>query len=350
MKQLIYLFLFGAALTLASCGGADTNSKTSAPRIESIPVKVAALAPEAVRTPITASGLFTTNEETMLSFKTGGIVSSVLVDEGDVVQQGQVLATLDLTEINAQVQQANIAFEKAERDLARVEKLYRDSVATLEQLQNARTGRDIAREQLNGARFNERFSEIRAPRSGTVLGKFANAGQLVGPGTPVVRINGGSANDWVLKVAVSDQEWSSIAEGDAAVLSSDAFNGVEVQATVSSKSQGADPMTGTFSVELKPASTKDLPLAVGLFGRAVITPTRSLTVWRVPYGAVLDGDGKDAFVFCTADNQIAVKVPVRIASLGQNEAFVYQGLEGFKSIIVSGSAYLNDQSPIQIIP
>jgi multidrug efflux pump subunit AcrA (membrane-fusion protein) len=101
------------------------------------------------------------------------------VKEGDAIKKGQVLAVLDLTEINAQVTQATLAFEKAERDYKRLSNLYRDSVVTLEQFQNAGTGLDIAREQLTAARFNRTFSEIRASENGYILRKFVNEGQVI---------------------------------------------------------------------------------------------------------------------------------------------------------------------------
>ena len=75
----------------------------------------------------------------------------MLVKEGDRVKKGQLLDTLKSTEIAAQVQQVNLALEKAQRDYQRASKLYKDSVATLEQLQNAKTGVDIARQNLQQA-------------------------------------------------------------------------------------------------------------------------------------------------------------------------------------------------------
>src|SRR5450432_3183971 len=62
------------------------------------------------------SGKIESNSQTNLSFKIGGIISKIYVKEGDHVSRGQLLATLDLTEINAQVQQAKQNEEKASRD------------------------------------------------------------------------------------------------------------------------------------------------------------------------------------------------------------------------------------------
>ena len=65
-----------------------------------------------------------------------------------------MLATLNLTEVNAAAEQASLAYQKAERDYERASNLYQDSVATLEQMQNAKTALDVARQQYNSAGFN----------------------------------------------------------------------------------------------------------------------------------------------------------------------------------------------------
>ncbi len=83
-----------------------------------------------------------------LSFKIGGIIKNIFVDEGQRVYKAQKLTELDLSEIKAQVNQAQSAFEKAKRDLERMKRLYADNVVTLEQLQNAETGFEIVKSNL----------------------------------------------------------------------------------------------------------------------------------------------------------------------------------------------------------
>ena len=159
----------------------------------------------------------------VLAFKTGGVINRVLVKEGDPVRKGQLLATLDLTEINALVAQARFGYEKAQRDFQRVTNLYRDSVATLEQLQNTETALAVAKEQLEAATFNRSFSEIHSPSNGYVLRKYVNAGQVVGVGDPILLTNAAVGNNWILKIGVSDKQWASIKINDKATIAIDAF-------------------------------------------------------------------------------------------------------------------------------
>ena len=343
----------GAALislltfVIAACGGKD--EKTAIPRsTEPVPVRVMALTAHKNASLISASGQLTTDDETVLAFKTGGVVKTVLVEAGDLVRRGQLLATLDLTEINALVAQARNGHDKAQRDFQRVTNLYKDSVATLEQLQNAETGFSVAREQLAAADFNRSFSEIHAPADGYVLHKFVNAGQVVGSGTPILITNGAALGQWILKVGVSDRQWAVIEPRDVAQVHIDAFPDQPFDGVVIRKSKRADPQTGAFTIELA-VKSHGPKLAAGMFASARIQSGVSSTTWSVPYEAVLDANDDEGFVFITNDNKTAVRQRVRIESFDGRAVRISSGLEQAQALIISGSAYLTDGSPLQII-
>lgn len=333
-------------LVMHACSSAESSSPLPTAHAP-IPVTLLPLHQEKVQEPIIASGQFTTDDETILSFKTGGIIQQVLVNEGDFVRKGQLLARLDLTEVNAQLSQAELAFEKAARDFERTRNLYHDSVATLEQFQDARTARSLAEQQLTTARFNQGFSEIRAVADGYVLKKYVNAGQLVSPGTEILRTNGAGQSLWTFRAAVSDKEWSRVKAGDSAMIVTDAAAGKSIPARIARKSEGADLLTGAFGLELKVEEKGDQQLASGLFGTATIIPSSTSTLWSIPHEALLDGNGNKGWVFITENRKTAHKVPVTIASVGRDRVYISNGLEGARFLITEGSAYLSDSSSIQ---
>lgn len=347
-KNFHFLSIFLMVFALSACGSKTEENKSQS-AAEAIPVKVMALKTDNYSSSIYVSGQFTTDDETYLSFKTGGFVSSILVKEGDKVKKGQLLATLDLTEIKAQVNQAQLGFQKAERDYQRVINLHKDSVATLEQLQNSKTALDIARQQLNAAEFNLNYSEIRAVNDGYILRKMLNSGQLVGPNNPVFQTNGAGKGNWLLKAGLSDKDWAEISIGDKAEISTDILKDQTIAAEVIRKSEGVDPFSGTFMVELKINNPENIPIASGLFGKAKISPNKSALVWAIPYDALLDGNANKGYVFTTNDGLKAIKTEVEIERIENKQILISKGLENAKNIIVSGSPYLTDNSAIKVI-
>ena len=349
MKHLFTVLSVGGALILLeSCTDGKSATMSIPKGADPIPVTVVALSKTTTNAVIRSSGKLATEEETLLSFKTGGVVNSVLVKEGDHVTKGQLLATLDLTEINTLVAQARFGYEKAQRDFKRVTNLYADSVATLEQLQNAQTSLSVAKEQLESAAFNRSFSEIHAQAPGYVLRKFVNAGRVVGVGDPILLTNAATSGQWILKIGVSDRQWSTIQLKDRATVALDAFPGRSFQATVCRKAEASDPATGAFTIELR-LHDDGAKLATGMFGSATLQSQASLPSWNVPYEAVLDANGDEGFVFVTSDNKTAEKRAVTIGSFSGNHIQITGGLEDAAALILSGSAYLADQSPIKII-
>lgn len=345
--KILFLVIF-SALAMKACTSAESSKAIPAANAP-IPVKIMELKKEEVSQQIVAAGQFTTNDETSFSFKTGGVVEAIHVKEGDFVKKGQLLAVLDLTEIRAAVNQARLGLEKAGRDLQRAENLYKDSVATLEQLQNAQTMYQLAEQQWEAARFNLNFSEIRAKADGYILKKFVNQGQIVGPGQPVLMANGAGKSNWIFKAAVSDKEWAIVEVGDLAYIQTDASPETKVKAHLIRKAEGADAMNGSFTLEFEIEDAGQVQLATGLFGRASITPLKRPEAWKIPYASLLDGNGNRGFVFITNDKVLTQKVPVQILSLGKDFVYIAQGLENSRYLITSGSAYLTEGSAIVII-
>jgi RND family efflux transporter MFP subunit len=345
MKAIYYFNLLLLMPLLYACHAKTPATQT--PGADAIPVQVIALSPQTGSTTIALSGQFTTDDEVLLSFKTGGIINRVLVREGDAVRKGQLLATLNLTEINTQVQQAQLALDKAGRDYKRTQNLYTDSVATLEQLQNAKTALQLAEKQVELISFNRKFSEIHAPQDGFILKKLADAGQQVSSGTAVLQSNG--SGRWMLKTGASDQEWAMLQINDHAKIETAALPGQFFEGRVIRKSEGVDAATGTFTAYVALSEGKPKTIAAGMFGKAVIHSSASSGKgWKIPYEALLDGSGNTGYVFITNDNKTAHKKMVTIGGIEKNTVTITDGLQDASALIVSGSAYLTDNSKITV--
>lgn len=305
-------------------------------------VEVAPVVDTVVSEPVTATGTLAVKEEAPLSFKIGGVVEAVGVDVGDVVRTGQVLATLAQAEIGSIVTKAEAGRAKAERDVARAERLYQDSVISRERLDDIRTGRDLAEADLTAARFNAQYAVIRAPRSGTVLRRTAEPGQVIGAGMPVVVI-GADAGGQVVRVGLVDRDLARLALGDRGVIRV-ATSDRDFAVRVARIGSAANPGTGTYPVELALAEPIRLGqgLASGLVARVSITPASSERVRLIPIGALLEADGDSGWVVSLDSQRQARRHRVRVGGLLGGWVMILGGLDGIDGVVARGAAYLSD--------
>jgi multidrug efflux pump subunit AcrA (membrane-fusion protein) len=122
----------------------------------------------------------------------------------------------------------------------------------------------------------------------------------------------------------------------------------EIPGKILRKSQAADPLTGTYWVEISPTQATKVKLAAGMFGKAILSPTFRTDGWQIPYEALLDAQGDVGYVFVSTDGKVAKKVKLSLGKIAQNTVQVISGLEGYNQLIVTGSAYLADGSTIEI--
>ncbi|MBK7408192.1 MAG: efflux RND transporter periplasmic adaptor subunit [Saprospirales bacterium] len=346
MKYLPVIFLL-TFLFSACSEKPEASPQPDSPKSNAIFVKTAQVERSELSPSIHASGMVGASNEARVSFKTGGIIRRTFVDEGDFVKAGQLLATLDLTEIEAQVQQAKEGLEKSKRDLHRAENLLADSIATLEQVQNATTAVEVAGQNVHIAEFNKQFSEIRSPFAGKVVAKLLNEGEVTGPGMPVFYLIGTGQQDWVVKVGLSHRDWARLHEGDQAQVHLDAYPAETFPAAVTKLADVANPMSGTFDAELK-LNPKGKRLAAGLVASVELQPRKNGAYALIPIESLVESDGNKGFVYAPGPDGKAQKVQVTIAFLIGEKVAISSGLDGIATVVTAGAPYLRDGQLIKI--
>ncbi|MEO6168712.1 MAG: efflux RND transporter periplasmic adaptor subunit [Chitinophagales bacterium] len=340
------LLIITVSIAIAGCGSKATDESNKESKI--INVKTAPVNKQTVALPIVSSGLITSKKVARLSFKTGGIISRMMVDEGQNVRSGQLLATLDLTEINASVMQAQQNAEKLQRDYDRLNNLYKEKAATLEQVQNISTALEVARQSLTTAKFNQQYSSIYATENGTVIKKLANEGELAAPGNPIFIINSTQNNDWVIRIGVADYDWTRIKAGDVAVITLDAYPSETFKGTVSEIAEAADPYSGTFQVELK-VNPGERKFANGLIAKIELTPMKGQELSMIPIEALVECSGNKGFVYKLDDDKKSVtKMPVTVAFYQKNQVALSGIDAAVKEVVTGGSAYLTENSAVSV--
>lgn len=354
------------SLLIAACGD-SVAPETAQEKITAKPVETTTATPITYQHEVFASGRLSSSEEAKLSFKTGGIIKKINVREGQKVRKGQQLAELELEEIRAQSQQAEIgeqqaaisienaklALRLAERDYENAMGLYKDSVATLEQLQNAEVQLDNARNQLAAAekglsfskqnveiaQFNLRHSTITAPANGVILKKVAEVNELVGPGTPVF-LFGSEDKAQIIRVNVTDKDIIFIQLGDRAGIDFDAYPHHTFKGIVREVASMADPYTGTFEVEIE-VEAEGRQLLTGFIGTVNIHTQASQELVAIPIDALVGANEQTGQVF-TVEGGKATSKSVRIFRIEKDQILLSDGLKPGTEVVVRGNGYLED--------
>jgi len=344
MKNLLIISVMSAlAIILYSCRNkAETQAEP-----EQTKVKTLIVSKEKITVPVHTSGVLVPAREIRLSFKTGGIIDAIYADDGSHVKKGELIASLDMSEINAQVGQAMNGYDKAFRDYTRAKNLYEDSVATLEQMQNAETALNVAKAMRDAAVFNSAHSKISAPENGVILKRLAQVHEVIAPGYPVF-IFGTRDTHWKIKASVADRDYVRIMPGDSAIITFDAYPGKEFAAIVTQLSEASNPMTGTYEAELEmnPVSER---MASGFLAGVKIFPLRRESHYQIPVEAIVEADGKQGYVYVIDDSLVARKTAVGIAGIFDSRAAIDSGITADQVIVTEGAAYLTDGEKVEII-
>ena len=337
----IVVLTYAVALTGCSSPAAESAADHTAVHV------VAATAGPATPAILT-NGVVANKEEMRLSFKVAGVIKSIHVEEGHTVHAGERLAEIEQTEINAQLEQARALAEKAQRDLARGERLYADEVISLEQLQDLRTTAATARAQLQGVQFNRGYSVITAPADGVVLRKLAQERELVPAGQAVLVVSA-HGRGYVVRAALADRELVQLKLGDPAEVRLDAYAGRLLHGTLAEISGAADEKTGLFPVEVRLESPPPA-LASGLVAKLRLAPAagRARALTYVPIGAVVEGSGDMASVF-VVDGSRARRREVRVAFIDPSGVALAAGVAPGERVVTDGALYLEDNDPIDIV-
>lgn len=334
-------------LVLLSIAAGCRQSPEISDKEEITRVKVTDIASEETVVSIHSNGVLVSSEQLKLAFKTGGLLAKVNVKEGDNVKKGDLLAELDLSEIEAGVNLAMNGYEKAKRDWTRARNLYNDTVATLEQYQNATTALNIAKSNLDIAQFNLTHSTIRAPGDGVILKQLVRENELVATGYPVF-LFGTRGKFWKVKSGMSDRDIVKIYPGDSAVVVFDAWPGIKFPAVVDQVSEMADPLTGTYETELN-LDGMGYRLATGFIAGVDIFPSLLVNHSMIPVASLVNAEGGKGFVYYVNDSGTVQKAMVDIGSVSGSGIAVNGIPEGVTEIISEGVVYVREGMKVEVI-
>src|SRR5690606_4481025 len=212
------------------------------------PVEVVTVGRGSMGRTTTVSGAVEPLRQVGVNSQLAGVLTSVLVEEGDRVSQGQVLARIDDREISAQVRAAEAQLRLAESTMQRSEQLREAQVMTAAEYERDRANMEAARAQLDQVRTRQGFATIASPISGGITERRLLAGDVVSPQTRLFTV--ADLGTLVVRLPVSELDVGGLHEGEVVDLTMDALPNQVFQARVRRVFPTADTNTRLVPVEV----------------------------------------------------------------------------------------------------
>jgi len=359
MNRSIATALLSATLVLAAAGcGKSADGRTSAETGRPpVAVDTAKAAPLDLEQSVEVVGTLAARSEVEVKTEYSGTVAEVFVTQWVRVKAGTPLARLDTREADAGVAaaraaalQAEVAAQRAARELDRTVKLKEAGLATQQGLDEARTSDEaakagVAASKAQLAMVQARLSKaiLRAPIDGVVAARNVNVGDYVenmGSPAPMFRIVDNRVLE--LTASVPSARMAELKVGQPFAFTSDAFPGREMSGRVSFINPAADESSRTVKVKAEVLNA-DESLKAGLFVKGRIVTGKRSGVLVVPRSALVSWDTatRAAGVF-VVDGGVAKRVAVETGASAADGVEVVKGLAPGQEVVTRGGFSLRD--------
>jgi membrane fusion protein (multidrug efflux system) len=305
------------------------------------PVLIATLERGTIQGQIRAASTIEAELQVTVHAESVGRITSLVHEEGDTIEAGQVLARIRREAQSLGVERAETNLVDAERELARVEALFRQGIASQSELDQVRTRVETASLDKRDRRRDLSNTVIVAPFTGVLTRRFVDEGAFVANGAQVFEITDFST--LVARVYVPERELDRIAVGQPAQVVGKAAKNRQGTGSVRRIAPVVDATTGTVKVtialptELAGGSNGFLP---GMYAEVTLTTERHENVPLLPKPALIHED-EQTFVFI-ADGDRARRVLIQTGLADDDFVEVVGGLEVGARIIVAGQTGLKD--------
>jgi RND family efflux transporter MFP subunit len=334
------LLALAAVLMLAACQ-AETAPAPSAAR----PVQVQRVTFQPENATREFVGVVRARYETDLGFRVAGKIVARVVNVGDRVQVGDVVARLDPQDLKLQVASAEAelaaatsSLSQAAADLERYTTLQARGYASVADFQRKKAANDEAegrleraRRSLDLARNQLGYADLKADADGVITATLAEAGQVVAIGQAVARLAHRGEKEAMVALP---ETWLGEAQSSRAIVRLWSDRDRSFEARLRELSPQADPATRTYAARFTIAQA-DEAVALGMTATVALTPSADTQVARVPLSAILNR-GTGPSVYAVDPSGTLVPRPVTVASFNEDAALVTAGLHEGDRIVTLG--------------
>lgn len=342
-----------SALFLAGC----SEEKSEVAEVVR-PVKVVEIAAAGEGRALHYSGSLRARTEMNLGFRVSGKITSRLVDIGDRVNAGEVLAQIDPVDYELSLKSAAANLEAASRQVEtaelarnRARQLFSNNILAKSQLEQAElthqqaiAARDSAQSSLDQARNQVSYTSLKAVESGIVTAINSDVGQVVGSGSPVVTVAVDGEKE--VQIAVPEMDIAWFAPGKDVRVGFWADEMLDLGGKVREVAGSADPQSRTFAVRV--SVPNDPRILLGMTATITAQPENAERAISVPLTALAKKDGNPVVWTVNPASKTVHSRSVKVADFTGNDVRVTEGLAPGDIVVAAGTQFMEENMTVKL--
>lgn len=357
----LVLIALAAAVAMAvavfSTGKGDKAPVTSAAPKPALTVAVAQPTQTSLPLSLSANGNIVAWQEAVIGSESNGLrLTQVLVNVGDTVKAGQLLARFSGDSVQADVAQARASLVEAQAtaldaasNATRARTLQNSGALSTQQINQFTTAEQTAQARvvaaqavLDAQQLRGNNTRVVAPDSGVISARSATVGAVVGSGAELFRLIRGGRLEW--RAEVTSSEVARIKPGAAALVT--AASGTKVQGTVRMVAPTVDPLTRNALVYVD--LPRDANVKAGMYAQGEFS-LGSITALTLPQQALVLRDGFSYAMRIEPGNKV-VQVKLQTGRRLGDAVEIVQGAKPGERFVAVGAAFLADGDTVQLAP
>jgi membrane fusion protein (multidrug efflux system) len=338
-----FIVVLASSALISGCGVGEASVADPDAIQAATPVPVETTTPfrSDVYATYAASATIASDADAPVTARVSGEIVELLVEEGDHVEAGQILARLDGERLRLEMLAAQANLERAKKEYERNTDLNERGLVSASMFEGLQYDLESMKAAYDLKRLNYDYSNIRATISGVVSSREIKSGENLIVGQVAFRIT--DTSELVAYLQIPQSELAKFESGHSAMVEVASMPGVEFAATIVRISPTIDVRNGTFRATAIMDNTKG-DLAPGMFGRFTIAYEKHSDALVIPSNALLDEDDQTTVYVVRNDAVVRRAVEVGIKENGRVE--ILSGLLDDDQVVVVGHSGLRDGSKV----
>ncbi len=326
----------------------DENGKTKEQKLKdekpAIPVEVVNVARGDIQQTYRTITTLEAEIDAQVVARSTGLLNSIMVEEGDRVTKGQLLAQLDIEQLALEVAQLEATSKKLKKELNRQKSLFNRKLASSDALDRATYEYQSQQAQYQLSKLRLNYASIKAPIDGIITERMVKPGNLIRENDMLFKIVDLSSLKAVLHLP--EKELSNVKKQQTILLSIDALNNQIVNGQIERIRPSIDSDTGTFKVVAN-LDNDDNYLKSGMFGKVEVVFDTHKNSLILQQDAIITQDNR-SHVFVVKDNK-AMQTPVTLGFRHHGQVEIIDGLSESDQVITTGQQILKHETKIEIV-